>query len=74
MVLENADTFNNNNNNNNRISIAPYGRNFRGAIYICLFASSVKHYVAINCLSHFVQRCILVQSERGDHTQLQYSV
>jgi len=22
---------NNNNNNNNRISIAPYGRNFRGA-------------------------------------------
>jgi len=23
----------NNNNNNNRISIAPYGRNFRGAIH-----------------------------------------
>ena len=25
------DGYNNNNNNNNRISIAPYGRNFRGA-------------------------------------------
>jgi len=24
-------SYNNNNNNNNRISIAPYGRNFRGA-------------------------------------------
>jgi len=25
---------NNNNNNNNRISIAPYGRNFRGAMEV----------------------------------------
>ena len=36
---------NNNNNNNNRISIAPYGRNFRGAGLDCAHLSLC--YVAL---------------------------
>ena len=35
---------NNNNNNNNRISIAPYGRNFRGAVVSMLYNRQISDF------------------------------